>query len=119
MPGIEYDVSFRTHLAKRRIQEHVNMVELQATDPGKTARISLNECVACYYQTRIAGQAFTDFVCEMCTVVNTHHNTAVPRMCDSCASKRSLCRRCGADRELNEARKELIQTKHMPYITEN
>jgi hypothetical protein len=118
MPGLEYDVKFRTHLARRRVQELVNMVELQATDPQRDRRIAENECVACFYQTRIAGHMFTPYICEICTGVQNWHNTAVPRMCDACACKHTICRRCGADRELDESRNELIRTNHIPYVTE-
>ena len=66
-------------------------------------RIVRGECRWCFYaDQRIAGQAFTEFVCEGCGETAYHPNTAVPKLCTSCAHKLAACCRCGGTREWPE-----------------
>ena len=41
------------------------------------------------------GQAFTDWKCEKCGEIYTHHNTAVPKVCKECSEKYNICEECG------------------------
>jgi hypothetical protein len=68
-------------------------------DPRLKNRLARHECKACYYEVRLAGQAFTRYECQQCSKPAMHHNTAVPRLCDNCADKGVLCARCGKARD--------------------
>ena len=48
----------------------------------------------------MSGQAFTPFICAgPCGQEHFHHNTSVPKLCDSCADAAGACVRCGHERE--------------------
>ena len=55
-------------------------------------------CKKCLFEEKgmFAGQAFTDFVCELCGKTDTWGNTNTPRFCYSCSKKLNICQRCGA-----------------------
>jgi DNA-directed RNA polymerase subunit RPC12/RpoP len=37
----------------------------------------------------------TDYVCKKCGKEKTHHDTAVPEVCEECSREHNICRRCG------------------------
>lgn len=104
------DVKFASRMSQSRIREALKLAEKLTTDPQQTARLQRRECPPCFYVPRMAGQAFTDYSCVLCGNDHQHHNTAVPRLCPSCAAANGLCVRCCAD--LNGA--EAANTRTMP-----
>lgn len=54
------------------------------------------ECSDCTAKrgSRMAGQAFTDYVCKNCGRIDSYHNTATPNYCAYCAFMKFACRRC-------------------------
>ena len=58
------------------------------------------ECKECQLKGYVAGQAFKEFICEKCGHTAIHHNTNIPKYCDSCSANYNICERCG--RSLDE-----------------
>lgn len=52
------------------------------------------QCDYCKTRNVIAGQAFTKYVCGHCFQTHTHANTAVPKICETCAEVQMRCQRC-------------------------
>jgi hypothetical protein len=75
---------------------------LVAGDGDRVRRDAARECVGCFYVRgpRIAGQAFTPWLCTICCVADQHPNTGVPRVCNGCAEAYGLCVTCGGDRDM-------------------
>ena len=68
-------------------------------DKDKSARLKALTCSYCFYfnSGSLAGQAFTEWTCEVCEKDQMHSNTGVPIACDACAKRHSLCKECGSD----------------------
>lgn len=74
--------------------------ELARTDGKRDQRQASYECRFCFYFGHgMAGQAFTEYTCKGCGTEQMYANTAVPKLCDDCATKMDACRRCGGTRE--------------------
>lgn len=70
------------------------------TDKQRKQRVAVRECRFCFYVSRgMAGQAFTKYDCMACGTPCVHSNTAVPKLCESCADELGACVRCGGLRE--------------------
>ncbi len=95
-------VNVHTERTYRRILLAKEFLNDTVKDPRAEERIRRQECVVCFYTTRICGQGFTEYTCQMCGSKQQHANTCVPKLCDSCAKTHSLCRHCGADIYLEE-----------------
>lgn len=67
-----------------------------STDPDRKARLEKQECLACFYGSHIAGAAMTQRQCADCDEVCYSGSTRCAILCISCASKRKVCRMCGA-----------------------
>jgi hypothetical protein len=102
-------VQSATERARAYIAETERRVEDSRTDACREARLKARECRWCFYRSSFAGQAFTDWNCWSCGKEDSHANTAVPRLCDTCADKLGLCVRCCADRELK--RRKTLERK--------
>jgi hypothetical protein len=103
------DIKFASRMSQSRIRGALELVEKFKTDPDRERRLQRGECVACFYTTRIAGQAFTSYSCALCQAQSQYHNTAVPKLCPSCAEHNGLCVRCCADKEGSAAALERTQ----------
>lgn len=57
--------------------------------PRNSFRYSDNEHLA------IAGQAMTPYKCKLCNKKYVHTNTAIPKICSSCATITGRCMVCG------------------------
>lgn len=55
-------------------------------------------CDKCLERVRntLAGQAFTEYRCNVCGKKFVHHNTNTPNFCKNCAEKEGICQRCGS-----------------------
>lgn len=70
--------------------------EAARTDARRDQRIASHECLFCFYFGHgMAGQAMTEYTCKGCDKEQMHGNTAVPKLCASCAKDMDACRRCG------------------------
>ena len=88
-----------TQRSAHRLQETLDRAHKVSLDVHKSRRTAMRECKWCfYYRHGVAGQAFTAYTCANCGVVENHPNTNVPKLCESCADQRVLCRRCGGTR---------------------
>jgi hypothetical protein len=93
-------------------QEHWLQFEIDrgkalAEDPNKGVRQKLNFCRLCYYSPgRLGGAAITTQPCGLCGVEQSFGSTATDVLCPACAKAHSLCKRCGADRELRPRRRK-------------
>lgn len=76
-------------------------------DSSKDERIAKQQCRYCFYNSRLAGQAFRNYSCQICEIENIWHNTATPKLCMTCAKEHGLCVQCGAS--MNEKRRNKIK----------
>jgi len=85
----------------RNLAHEIAKLATLATDARAEKRRAEQRCSACEYlhRYRLAGQAFTDWKCQICGDEHSHHNTAVPRLCLRCAKNYRLCAECGGDLE--------------------
>lgn len=104
------DVKFASRMSQSRIREALKLAEKLTTDPQQAARLQRQECPPCFYVPRMAGRAFTDYSCVLCGCDHQHNNTAVPRLCSSCAAANGLCVSCCADLNGEDA----ANTRTMP-----
>ena len=96
---IKMDYKFRNHIRDSYSQHHLDMADKLVNDPDKAKRQECGKCVYCFYETFVAGQAFTMWKCAECGTEGMHHNTHTPRLCKPCADKLGACIYCTADRE--------------------
>lgn len=90
---IERNTYWSNQYAKE-IRENLNQYD---TDSRKEDRMKKKHCKTCFYLRKgFAGQAFTEYTCRNCGGMHMHHNTAVPKYCDSCAVEHEVCKQCGA-----------------------
>jgi hypothetical protein len=90
-------IAARTERTLLRVRVQEGWLHNIRTDPKRNQRVNAQECVVCYYTTRICGQGFTRYNCADCGVEHNHGNTCVPLLCTSCAKKRAACERCGGN----------------------
>lgn len=92
-------INDRTRRSKLHMQVAFKKVVDCKKDAHKAERLGAYECKWCFYfrGDRIAGQAFTDYICAVCREEYSWSNTAVPTICPKCASHLQICKRCGAD----------------------
>lgn len=96
-------INHATANGARNMAHEMAKLAVLATDTRAAERRARQCCAACEYLSRyrIAGQAFTDWKCQVCAVPQpAHSNTAVPRLCLGCARAYGLCASCGGDVEL-------------------
>lgn len=92
--------------AKRRVKGWIEQAEKANNDPGKTDRLKKQECIACYYSSRVGGQAITEQDCMCCGETQTYSSTATDVLCMDCARAHDLCKRCGGDIKMRSRRKQ-------------
>lgn len=95
-------VNYATGIGSRNMADQMAKLAIIATDAHSAQRRAECRCPACEYlgRYRLAGQAFTAWKCQLCLVEQpSHPNTAVPRLCLSCAGAYGLCVSCGGDVE--------------------
>jgi hypothetical protein len=93
---------------QERVTDRLRALATIATDAYAEARRAMQRCQACEYLNRytLAGQAFTDWSCQLCkTPQPMHPNTSVPRLCSACAGAYGLCVTCGGDIEMQHRRR--------------
>lgn len=104
-------VQTATGHAKQSADERRAKLQAFDEDALQSQRLKARECKACYYlfSPRMAGQAMTEREClgPGCNARILWHNTAVPLLCEKCADKHRLCRRCGSTIDMRERRKQL------------
>jgi len=86
-------------IAKARIKSTLLNARLLCEDPDKDARIDNQICKCCHYIMAggVSMQAFTNRDCEECEVEMMFPTSDTHKYCLSCAKKEKLCKRCGAD----------------------
>lgn len=101
------------YLHKDRIEHYEQMLLNYRKDPQKADRLSKQECVVCFYGSRIGGAAITFRDRAFCGDRCTSGNTNVDVMCRSCAKQAGLCKHCGADMDYKNRR-----TRNWPEVKE-
>lgn len=101
MPWTDQDIErTRDLLQVAHVEDRRKQLSAYEADTRQDQRRSRGECRACFYLgAKIAGQGFTAYTCRNCERQNEHPNTAVPRLCRTCADERNLCVHCGGPRE--------------------
>lgn len=96
-------LNFATSLTNDFVKNCQKVVE----DKSKEQRLKQQKCRYCFYNSRLAGQAITEYECGICSKPGTWANTAVPSLCMECASEHKLCVQCGAS--MNEKSRNKIK----------
>lgn len=95
-----------TENAQKAIQDAIEYANALTTDPDAAHRKSECLCQVCYYRSkrysRVAGAACTSRACMCCHAVMHFPSTATDVLCGTCARETDLCRRCGADMNLQD-----------------
>ena len=94
----EKDVAWATQMSVSRLESTAKRVKAALEDKEAGTRSAHLECATCFYlvrPTKIVGHSFTDFECQRCGAPGVHHNTGVPKLCQTCAVAAGLCVRCG------------------------
>ena len=94
MSILSQQIASASRRSEQRRQALIRQAEKLIQDPNKETRILANTCIPCFYVPRIAGQAFTSFVCENCDKVCKHSNTNTPYVCEACSAQLGVCRHC-------------------------
>lgn len=95
------DVNDKTYFKKR----HLEYIKRYLEDPEKKERIKEQECVCCYYSSKIGGAAMTQTQCGLCEKEMYFGSTCVDALCQECAKNNKLCKHCGADMEYKTRKK--------------
>lgn len=112
------DLAFATSMSAMRVRDALKLADQLRDDPHAAQRQEKLQCRPCAYITRMAGQAFTDYVCGLCGSSGSHHNTNTPKICRECAAKWDLCVCCAGDRELAEKRTTWPLATLTPKVTD-
>jgi hypothetical protein len=88
----EHYIKRKTEDAQRLAERSARQVHDYDADAEHDLRLKLKQCKACFYFKRnyLAGQAMTQFNCELCGKEKWHANTAVDRNC----GEHEVCVRC-------------------------
>jgi hypothetical protein len=88
-----------SYQSKNYVKKYIELGEKLKTDPDKKNRLDVHECMSCFYifHGRVGGSMMTDAECGICGKIMHFSNTCVDKLCDECANKYQLCKRCGSD----------------------
>lgn len=92
--------------AKDRVRHVVELAEKYQKDPDRKRRLEMQQCIPCYYTSRIGGAAMTHQECAACGSDELYGSTATEKLCLSCARKYEVCKCCGGDIKMRMNRKD-------------
>jgi hypothetical protein len=95
-----------TSTSKYYVEDVIDRATKISTDVDKKQRLKRQLCKACYYVSRVAGQAMTSRECACCEKEQTYSSTDTDALCLGCAKEHSLCKRCSGDLELRVRRRK-------------
>ena len=89
----------QTHWANCEAETLIKNVSEFQSDSRQENRKKIHECKRCFYLrgSTIAGQAFTDQDCGICSQTMTFGNTDTNVVCYPCAENHDLCVKCGGN----------------------
>jgi len=98
-----------TAVNSRRIKRMKIMLDTFKEDPDKDRRIADCLCKYCYYiADLIGGSTPVKVECGICGKLMEFKNIVINVICEDCAKKYELCKRCGGDIEMRlKAKKSL------------
>lgn len=87
-----------TEDATRRINEFLSTAEALKIDNQSRERHLQKLCRCCFYlrKIRVGGAAITYRECASCSKDMMFSSTATDELCDECAVKHRVCKRCSA-----------------------
>lgn len=88
-----------------RCESMERTAEKMKKDPDKNKRMEKQQCVVCFYITRVHLNAFYQSKCGICDSKILSSNSDVGVLCKTCAVENELCLTCGADIDLKRKRK--------------
>jgi hypothetical protein len=100
------DMAMATEKAWFRVRDIIEVARKFTEDSGREDRQKVQKCKACFYQSRIAGQAFTTRACMCCGEPHTYTSTATDVLCLGCAKANRLCKACGGDIDMDTRRRD-------------
>lgn len=95
-----------TERAWFRVRDILALAQKLSEDPRREERLRTHKCKVCFYQARLAGQAFTSRPCMCCGEPQTYQTTATDVLCLECATAHHLCKGCGGDIEMDTKRRD-------------
>lgn len=100
MTHTKQDIDFFTAFSKNIADEHMKKTRAFLADSERNKRLNeAFECPTCFYimNDLVAGQSFVNWNCRKCSTQQTWGNTNHPKLCNDCAKRFQLCRRCGGN----------------------
>ena len=94
-----------TERAQQRVKAWIDHAAEVQADARKAERMARLECKACFYSSRLGGQAITTRPCMSCGSREVYGSTNTDVLCAPCATAGDLCKHCGGDREMRARRK--------------
>lgn len=84
---------------KRLVDSWTKKITALNTDSQQSERLAESICICCWYvySDRIGGAAITTQPCGICNSIQQYSSTATDVLCKTCAITHKLCKRCGAD----------------------
>ena len=86
-------------------QNRLKEYEKFFSDPDKEERLEEQECVLCFYGSKIGGAAMTRANCMSCDKQMGFGSTNVDHLCIECARAHRLCKHCNSDMEYKNRKK--------------
>jgi hypothetical protein len=92
-------------IAKGKMDATLNNSRKLILDPNKELRVASQVCKCCHYigAGGIVMHAFTKSDCKSCLTEMSFPNSGVDKYCLECAQCNSICKKCGADIEVDAA----------------
>lgn len=100
-----------TERSKRYISNILDLAMMLKIDHNKKERLNANQCVWCFYGSRIGGAAMSHNKCMSCNKEEMYSSTDTDVLCLPCAKEHKLCKHCGADLELRVGRRNWSEVK--------
>jgi len=102
-----HSVDSSTYISRHHLAAIVKSALAADQDNDRVKRLQLSLCRSChYFGNGIGGAAMTTRPCGICQTPVTYGSTCTDALCLNCAKKHSLCKHCGADRELRPHRRK-------------
>jgi len=111
-----YTIERTTDNAKAAVEHYVDRALELRFDPRKSERLPKQECVVCFYTSRVAGAACSQRPCALCGIKLYSGSTHVHTLCIPCAKLNSLCCDCGGDIDLKLRRRKAINQPTTVYV---
>jgi hypothetical protein len=114
----QFQMTMATRIANDKVNSLLKRANEIENDSRKEERIKKQYCKSCFYQSGMAGQAFTNRECMCCGENQIYSSTSTDALCIDCAKEHNLCKHCGGDLEMRAGRRKWPEPKTKEGIKE-